>query len=177
MVEITLPIVLQIVQTSALIVGIYYYVMTLRNQRKDRIIEMAFQRMEERGLEYQKMARDIEPTMQGWTTVEEFYEKYHYSKTPELAMKRTHIINNLNFWGYLLREGLVDVDFICRLHTPWFIIKMWERFEPLTIENRKIDPDDRKDFEYLYDAVKRRYPNISADTRFPFHEARESLME
>jgi hypothetical protein len=70
---------------------------------------------------------------------------------------------------------MVDVDFICRLHTPWFIIRMWESFKPLTIGNREFDPDNRKDFEFLYNAVKSRYPNISADTQFPFHKARERL--
>jgi hypothetical protein len=74
MVEITYQMVLNTLQTVGLLVGIYYYIMTLRNQRKDRMIEMAFQRMQERGLEYQKMSREIEPMMQGWNTVEEYYE-------------------------------------------------------------------------------------------------------
>jgi len=177
MVEITYQMVLSTLQTAGILVGIYYYVMTLRSQRKDRMIEMVFQRMQERGLEYQKMSRDIRPMMNGWETVEEFYEKYNYLKTPDLAVKRAHIITNLGFWGFLLREGLIEVDFIIRLHLPWYIIRMWESFEPLFLKQREIDPEAHKDFEYLYKAVKKKYPHISAKTRFTWEEARERSKE
>ena len=87
MVELTIPLVLDVIRTLGILVGVFYYITTLRNQGKNRMIEMVFQRMQERDLEYYKIRRDIEPLMEGWATNEEYFEKYHYSKTPDLANK------------------------------------------------------------------------------------------
>jgi hypothetical protein len=64
--------------------------------------------------------------------------------------------------GFLLKEGLIDLDFINRLHTPSFIISWWEYNEPIFLDLRKKqnDPTRQADFEYLYKAVKKQYPNI-----------------
>jgi hypothetical protein len=133
--------------------------------------------MQERDLEYYKIRRDIEPLMEGWATNEEYFEKYHYSKTPDLANKRVLVINHLSSWGFLLREGLIELDFVTRMHAPWFIIRIWESFAPITIEQRDIDPEYGKDFEYLYNAVKAKYPQVSADTKFSFDRVHDRVMK
>jgi len=174
MVDVSYQMVLSTLQTVGLLVGIFYYVTILRNAQKNRMIDMVFQRMQETNPDYHKMARSIAPMMSGWDTVEEFYEKYNYEKTPELVIARTIYWNNLSSWGFLLREGAIKLDFINRLHAPWVIIRNWEKFESLFLDNRERmdNPEYMKDFEFLYDAVKKRYPRISADTRFTFQEVR-----
>jgi hypothetical protein len=98
--------------------------------------------------------------MKGWNTAEEFYEKYNTEKTPELMADRSYVNSGMGAWGFLLREGLVDVDFVCRFNTPSWIISWWEMNEPLFMESRKRNPDQAKDFEFLYNAVRKKYPNI-----------------
>jgi hypothetical protein len=138
---------------------------------------MVMQRWQERALENQKMSREIAPMMKGWNTVEEYFEQYNYSKTPDLTMKQAYFVHNLGFWGFLLSEGLIDMDFIVRLHQPWLIIRTWESFEPLFLDQRVIDPEAHKDFEFLYRAVKKKYPHISAETKMSWELARDRLKD
>ena len=49
-----------------------------------------------------------------WKTVEEFHEKYNTKTTPELLAKRASIQDKLSAWGFLLREGLIDIESIVR---------------------------------------------------------------
>jgi hypothetical protein len=180
MVEITIPLVLDVIRTVGILVAIIYYLTIMRNTQKNRMKEMVFQRMQSRAdPEYQKMAREIEPMRHGWNTVEEFREKYNYDTTPDLVVKRASVIARLESWGYLLREGLIDEEFIDRLHVPYMIIQIWESYEPLFLLDREDfgNPEAHKDLEYLYRVVKKKYPNISADTKFSFHRARERVME
>ena len=165
MVEITYQMVLSILQTAGILVGIYYYVMTLRNAQKNRMIEMVFQRVQTRNPEYFKNIYDANPSLLEWDTVEEFHRKYNWRTTPNLIAKRGHIFAKLNAWGYLLREGLVDLEFLARHHNPSFIKYWWEENEPIFIDQRRRtnNPEAEKDFEFLYDEVKKKYPNVTGD--------------
>jgi hypothetical protein len=166
MVEITYQMVLSTLQTVGILVGIFYYVMTLRNAQKDRMIEMVFQRTQTRTPEYFENITEVSPMMSGWNTVDEFYQKYNVEKTPKLMAKRSSINSNLSAWGYLLREDLVDVDFVCRFNTPIWIIRWYEVNEPLILRNRSLhDPENLKDFEFLYRAVKAKYPDIDVNSK------------
>jgi hypothetical protein len=139
--------------------------MTLQNVQKNRTIEMVFQRTQTRTPEYFLNINELTPIMKKWDTPEEFYENYNVDKTPELMAKRSSIVSDLNAWGYLVRMGLVDIDFVCRFNTPIWIIKFWEVNELLFMRNRELhDPENNKDFEYLYHAVKKKYPNIDENT-------------
>ncbi|MHA2380845.1 MAG: DUF4760 domain-containing protein [Candidatus Thorarchaeota archaeon] len=174
----TLQMIREIVTIFGVIAGVSYYVLTVRNAQKNRMVEFVFQRMHERNPEYMRTSREVEQMGYGWSTVEEFYEKYNYLETPELTAKRNSIVGRLNAWGFLLKEGLIELDFISRLHTPSFIISMWERNEPLFLDfrERANDPTIQQDFEYLYNAVKRKYPDIH-ESKFAWDEARERILE
>ena len=153
--------------------GIFYYIQTLRNTQKNRMIEMVNRRNRERNsFEYQKMIRDIQPLFSGWSTPEEYYEKFSYPEYPELSIARVIVQNTLSDWGFLLREGVVGEEFMDRLYSPWHIIRFWETFRPLLLDEREKmrNPEHMKDLEYLYDAMKKKYPEISADTRFIFQK-------
>ena len=166
MAEITYQMVLSTLQTAGLLVGIFYYITTLRNAQKNRTIDMVFQRTQTRTPEYFQNINELSQMEIGWTTTDEFWEKYNYEKTPELMGKRSNILSDMNAWGYLLREGLVDIDFVCRFNTPGWILKFWKTNEPLTMQNRNHkNPDNNRDFEFLYNAVKKKYPEIDENSR------------
>jgi len=167
MVDVNYQMLLSTLQTVGLLIGIFYYIMTLRNAQKNRMKEMVLHRIQDRTPEYLRMARSMEPMFSGWNTVEEFFEKFNYHREPELTIARNVVFNSIDTWGFLFKEGLVGEEFIDRLHAPWYIIRMWETFEPIFIDGRERsgNPEHRRDFEYLYRAVKKKYPNISADTK------------
>ena len=89
MVEITLPIVLQIIQTVSLIIGIVYYISIMRNQQRTRELslkareeaekarqrDMIIQRSQSYGLEYMRAYTDVRG-MTDWVDAEDFMRKY-----------------------------------------------------------------------------------------------------
>jgi hypothetical protein len=173
MAELTIGVVLDIIRTSGILVGIYYYITILKNQQQNRMKEMVFQRMQTQTPESIKDSFEVTPTLFGWDTVEEFHRKYNWKTTPDLVAKRNSIQNKLSSWGFLLREGLIDIDFVGRLFPPNYIMYWWEQNEPIYMDTRRIsnNPEQFKDLELLYDAVKKRYPNI---TRNPLYYMEKS---
>ena len=135
------------------------------------MIEMASRRAQQsNNFEYHKMVRQIAPMYSGWTTNEEFNKQYNFRDTPELTLSRAVVQNTLNNWGFLFREGVIGEDFIERLYNPWLIIRYWETFKPLILENRENMGNQKKwsDLEYLYNVMKKKFPNLSKDTTFAF---------
>jgi len=75
-----------------------------------------------------------------------------------------------------VREGLIDLDFLARHHNPSFIKSWWEYNESIFLDSRERtnNPEAHKDFEFLYNAVKKKYPDIKLDTLYnPNVENRE----
>ena len=121
MVEITIPIVLQFLQTVGILVGIIYYIMTIRtNQRNQEltlnaqelaletrkiqfILELNRQRIETPAVDYQEVM-SIE-----WDDFEDFFEKYGVSNNPENYNKRSAIWHAHNTSGLMIRDGILDV--------------------------------------------------------------------
>ena len=168
MAEITYQMILSTLQTVGLLVGIFYYITTLRNAEKNRIKEMVFRRMQTRTPEYFMDIYKSSPANYEWETVEEFQRKYNPRTTPELMAKRASLQDKLSAWGFLLREGMIDIEFIGRLHNPSFIQYWWESNEPIYMESRKTqnNPDLWTDFEFLYNAIKKKYPHSQVEPRY-----------
>jgi len=166
--QITFQTIFQFLQTAGILIGIGYYVTTLRNAQKNRMIDMVFQRMHTRTPEYFKDSLDVTPSMFDWETVDEFNRKYNWKTTPEIITKRKALEDKFTAWGMLLREGLIDVDFVARVFPPAFVMAWWDQNEPLYQDERKVTnfPEHYKDLEFLYNALKKRYPDI---TRNPIY--------
>ncbi len=160
--QITFQIIFQFLQTAGLLVGIGYYITTLRNAQKNRMIDMVFQRMHTRSAEYFKDSLDITPSMFDWETVEEFHRKWNWRKTPDIIAQRAAIGDRFTAWGMLLRQGLTDIDFVAKVFPPAYVMAWWERNEPLYQEERKVTnfPEQYEDLEFLYNALKKKYPDI-----------------
>ena len=81
MVELSIAVMLDIVRTTGIIVGIIYYLSIIRNQQKSRMVDMVTQRTQlSLNPEYQRMVRDIQLSYIGWSTVDEFFEKYNCAR-------------------------------------------------------------------------------------------------
>ena len=163
--QVTFQTIFQFLQTAGILIGISYYIMTLRNAQKNRMTNLVFQSMQTRTSEYFKDVYDTVESLFGWKTAEEFNKIYNWRETPEIIVKRNLIQDKLGAWGLLLRERLIDVDFIGRVFPPSYIIAWWELNEPIYQDTRRRtnNPEYLKDLELLYQAIKKKYPTVSSE--------------
>ncbi len=175
MVEITLPIVLQIVQTVGILVGIVYYITIMRNAQRTRELslkvqeeaektrqrDLVFQRLQGYTLEYTKTFAEV-ASFTDWEDAEDFEKKYGIFANPEAFSKYLYIQRTFSLAGILLKENMADADLIFQLYPASAVIRIWEQFEPV-IQNarkRRNYPTMNEPFEFLYNEVKKRYPEI-----------------
>jgi len=123
MAEITYQMVLSTLQTAGILVGIFYYIMTLRNQQKNREqseetrkIQLLL-RMNENIAERSGSGVDYSEIMaMQWDNYDDFISKYGVENNPDSYRKRMRIWRQMNVNGLLVRDELIDaratVDYI-----------------------------------------------------------------
>jgi hypothetical protein len=165
MVEITLPIVLQIVQTIALIVGIAYYITIMRNSQKAqqesekaRRNELVFQKLQNISLEYARTFNEV-MTMKDWNDVEEWEEKYGQGNNVEAFSKWNYVIRHYQLAGLLLKQG-ADSDIIFELYPDGAVINLFELYEPVIKYMKSEKSWNLENLENLYSMAKKRRPDI-----------------
>ena len=180
MVEFTLPLVLQIVQTVGILVGIIYYITIMRNQQRTRELALTAQehatetRQTEIFMRLYEQLNNAE-TYTSWAELvnqeidnEEYLQKYDSTVNPVHFGKRAHLWYTFNTIGELLLMGIVKPDLIQRLSLAPMVITMWERWEHIIRETRirENSPDIWSGFEHLYNEMvrlreERDYPKIT----------------
>jgi hypothetical protein len=177
MVEITLPIILQIVQTVGILVGIIYYITIMRNTQKTRELTLQSQELTRKAQEQTLETRQTqlfmqifeqlsnEESMQSWAELvnkkvpdyDEFLLKYDSSVNPAHYAKRSRLWYSFNTIGELHRLGIIELDLAHRLQLSPMVITMWENWEHIIreIRARENAPEICEGFEYLYNELKR----------------------
>ena len=166
MVEITASLVLQIVQTIALIVGIVYYITIMRNAQKAqqesenaRQNELVFQKFQNITLEYARTFVEV-MTMKDWDDAEEWEEKYYRTNNVEAFSKLHYIMRLYEMAGLMIRQG-ADPDIVFSLYPEGAVINLWEQYESVIHYMRDMwGPEFVNSFEYLYNEAKKRRPEI-----------------
>jgi hypothetical protein len=169
MVEITLPIVLQILQTAGILVGIFYYIMTLRNAEKARDLTLKSQ-------EHATETRQAQLFMQlydkysdpefvkhqhaiskwEWTDYEDFLERYGNAKNPDVYI---HFSQQARFFegvGVLVKRKFIDPAVVDDLMSG-NVLDFWEKFGESFIkelQERNNYPQFYEHVEYLYHVIK-----------------------
>jgi len=169
MVEITLPIVLQILQTAGILVGIIYYITIMRNQQKTRELSLRAQEQATKTRQIQIFMQifqqlNSEETHKSWAelanleiNIEDYLQKYDSSVNPAHYAKRAVLWYSFNTIGELLRMGIIDPVLLHRLSLGPMVIITWERWADIIRELRVMHnaPDIWEGFEYLYNEMKR----------------------
>jgi hypothetical protein len=151
MAEITYQMVLSTLQTAGLLVGIFYYVMTLRNQNRARKTQLYLQMInkfsEPDFIEALGKLNDLE-----WSTAEDFIEEW---RTPEGRKTIRTLGNWYEGLGTLVKENLLDIRVVALLVTG-LVIQFWDKFIPVIDEVREALewPRFYIEAEYLYDQLK-----------------------
>jgi hypothetical protein len=153
MVEITYQIFLSTLQTIALVVGIVYYLIIMRNsqraqqqQLETRQAQLFMQVYNQYTME--KYKQWLEINTWEWEDYEDFQAKY---SALESAQNLSSIRSWLEGLGVLVKSGLVPIEIVALFMTGT-IRRYWEKFGPLTLEfrTRLNFPRFGGEGEYLY---------------------------
>ena len=167
MAEITLQVVLQIVQTIALIVGIAYYLFIMRNTQRTQELTL---RAQEQALEtrqaqvFMQIYRE-DVSQKGpyglmdlleweFKDADEFDEKYGRHTNPDAYRSYNYWLNYMEGLGIMVREGYISIHLVA-LMSSGGVKNLWRKFQPLIYEQRERHnwPRWSIEFEYLYDTL------------------------
>ncbi len=161
--------VLSTLQTAGLLVGIFYYVMTLRNAEKARELTLQSQKHAEETRKIQLLLdinKDIEGLGSGlqynvimdmkWDSYDDFVSKYGYENNPDSFRKRMRMWRNMHKNGLLVRDGLLDVRAIIDYvgDAPSYV---WKKFKDIIEEMRRLydSPEGFIGLEYLAGEIEK----------------------
>jgi hypothetical protein len=159
MVEITIPIVLQFLQTAGILVGIIYYVMTIRtNQRNQQLTLETRQAQLFQGV-FNKLDGQWWDSLHMLTQAEikdyqDFSEKFYPMHETELGIAQNRVGVVLEYIGVLVRENLLDIRFVA-LQISSATMLFWEKMAPI-IQDWRDDAGSQRiyiEVEYLYNEL------------------------
>jgi hypothetical protein len=160
MAEITYQMVLSTLQTAGLLVGIFYYVMTLRNQRKNQELALEtrqaqlFMNIYDRRVnnpEFDALQHKIGALR--WKDWDEYQALFDYTN-PETRDNHLAMSTIMYFYegvGVLVKLNLVDIRLIAQLMGGG-VLGFWEKVESIAEEAREhwYGPGFLVETEYLY---------------------------
>ena len=149
MVEITYQMVLSTLQTAGILVGIFYYIMTLRNAEKARELTLKSQehatetRQAQLYMQFfnrfsseEGSDRALELLETEWENYEDFDRKYGIKNNRKFTAKRNQVFTEHDVIGYLLHKGLLDIDMVYQMN-GYATTLVWNHFESIIKEQRR----------------------------------------
>ena len=160
MVELTIPLVLDVVRTIGILVGIVYYITIMRNQQRTQ--EMTLKNRQAQLLmqmwnrtQSKEFTRDstIMSEME-WKDYDDYMEKYGRKSNPEVTDAWVAIGNFCEGLCVMVKNDLIEPSLVDDLESR-LIVANWEKFSPIILETRKRYnyPTLFEQWEYLYKQV------------------------
>jgi hypothetical protein len=160
MVEITLPIVLQIIQTVGILVGIVYYITIMRNSQRMQKIQLETRQMQMFMQIYYRMddvTAKAHYTLMSWewSDFDEFMERYGEFKNPEVwSANASRVATYLNGVEILVRNGFINPTLVDDI-LGRAAVELWEKMAPIIREYRvRYSATKWEAIEYLYNILK-----------------------
>jgi hypothetical protein len=162
MVEITLPIVLQILQTAGILVGIIYYITIMRNSQRNQQVQLETRQAQLFMPIYNRMTytdfteKWNELMIREWTDYDDYYEKYGQKTNPKAFSTFQSIEFYFEGIGVLVARKLIDVSMVDDMMSSVLLL-FWEKYSPIILETRqRVNlPQIDEWTEYLYNEVRR----------------------
>jgi hypothetical protein len=150
-----------IVAILGIIGGLSYYIMTTQNANKAR----KTQAVKELNLNMYKAETNrwgMELLAMDWEDFDDFRKKYSVSVNPDNFSKRWQIWHMYNNMGYMLYQGIIDIETIYNMIGPVSILEFWQKFKPIIIEQRKLydEPYWFRWMEYLANEILKYRVNL-----------------
>jgi hypothetical protein len=162
MVEVTYQMVLSTLQTAGILVGIFYYLMTLQNTRKNQELQLEtrslllFMQLFQQMNSPENMKRYIEILNWKWDDYHDFEMKYGSDYNEEAWAKRVSWWRRYNVIGLILRDKRIDTELLYD-YIGLGVINMWKKYGSIIMEQRVRYgfPNLFQWFEYLADEMNR----------------------
>jgi hypothetical protein len=144
----------QFLQTTGILVGVFYYVTTLRNQSRARKLTMANQ-LGQVISSVENLNIFMELLEMEWEDFDDFQRKYDSSVNRDNYAKRWMCWGLFERMGSELYQGNVDAEMLSSQTTFQGVWLQWNKFKPIILEYRERYgwPDFLKWFEYLVDEL------------------------
>lgn len=156
MIEITAPLVLDVIRTVGILVGIVYYLSIIRNQSKTR--EAQFLLQLNQVFQDKEAIKDwYDVLFMDFTDYQDFTERYDSTVNMKNYLQRSRIYRMLNTFGLIIKRGLVDPEIVYDGIQGGFVEGLWNKHSIVIKERRKISnqPHFHEGFEYLANAMKK----------------------
>ena len=137
-------------------IGVFYHILTLRNQNKAREAQFL--------LQFNQVFQDKE-AIRDWHDVlgmrfkdfQDFQENYDSKTDPESYLQRSRVWRMLNTFGHILKRGLVKPETVYDAISGQFIVSLWDNHGPIIKEIRKWEnaPHHLEGLEYCAEAMKK----------------------
>jgi len=133
-------------QTISILVGVIYYITSIKNQNKSRQIQIISS----------SNTSEINWDFLDWeiNDYDDFMSKYGPKVNPDGWKWVMFWFNVLEMWGVYVREGILDIRLVC-LMSGGTIKESWEKYKVIFEEGRVRynRPRDWIEAEYLYTRV------------------------
>ena len=164
MVDVTYQMVLSTLQTVGLLVGVFYYIISLNNQQKTRELALKTQ---ETTLETRKvqMAQDIISKLtlksfytswmdivynQPYEDFDDWFEKYGPYTNMPAYLHFCYVVEQYDMAGFALKQGLVPAEYTYSRHGDT-AIRVWDTVEPIVKRLREASPSGKGRYYSLWD--------------------------
>ena len=134
MVDVTYQMVLSTLQTLGILVGIFYYVMTLRNQNNSRKAQLLLS-LQKDIADFDSWKRHRETNYWEWADYDDFEKKYGSDNNPEAYASRLTDWYWMNTVGLMIKNNLIDAEMTYDTFGS-SIIWSWQMWEPIILEQR-----------------------------------------
>ena len=149
---ITLQTALTYLSLISIPVGVFYHIMTLRNQSRTRQAQLFMQIYNHwTGTEFNQ--NYIEVINRNWEDYDDYYEKYGAIRE---SVKRRTIGLYFEGIGMLVHRKLIDVSLVDDMMSS-FLIGFWEKYGPVTkIDRERLNTPQMLEWtESLYNEVRK----------------------
>jgi hypothetical protein len=156
--QVTFQTIFQFLQTVGILVGVYYYIMTIRTNQRNQQIQIEtrqaqlFMQMHNRWNSLELRTQFDIVVNANWDDYESFLE---YTQNEASRTGFRIVASFVEGIGVLVKRGLIDASFVDDLMSGR-IIEFWETLRPFTLESRKRTGDYElaEHIEYLYGVIK-----------------------
>ena len=125
-----------LVAIFGVLAGFSYYVLTVRNANIARKTQ-AVMNMSNNMFKAESNRMNIELLSMDWEDFEDFRRKYDSTVNPDGFSRRWQVWLAYESMGYMLHQGIVDIETVYSLMGGFSIIQFWDKFEPIIVEQRK----------------------------------------
>ena len=147
--------ILSTLQTVGILVGIAYYIMSLRNQEKARQAQL-IARLYDKYSDPEFTRRLGEVWNRQWDNIDDYLQKYGPNSDEENRINYVLMMNFFESFGVYLKHGLIDSEVLYE-QMPTNAIFIWDKFEEVIKYYRESNnyPQYARPLEYLADEMKK----------------------